>query len=55
MQAYAGSLRKSQHQQQAKAPQHAEDRDHKRKSSRTPSHIMCRPHAMSHKLMALGN
>lgn len=54
MQAYTGSIRSrsgwKSHQQQAKPPQHLKEREYKKISN-----VMCRPQALSHKLMALGN
>lgn len=53
MQAYTGSIRSrpgwKSHQQQAKPPQRLKEREYKN------SNVVCRPHALSHKLMALGN
>lgn len=54
MQAYTGSIRSrprwKSHQQQAKPPQRLKEREYKKNSN-----VMCRPHALSHELMALGN
>lgn len=54
MQAYTRSIRSrpgwKSYQQQAKPPQHLKEREYKKNSN-----VMCRPHALSHKLMALSN